>query len=134
MARLTKRKALQVCYELWMWWYENPQKEKSDWPRYHEYEFDNDCPCCEYNKQHNNDSFSVTSNKCCLKCPLLSFWKNYNNVNRIPCLTGLYDPGNSPFSTILETGNLKIRKENILLIANAAKAELDKLPPLKKKG
>ncbi len=64
--KLTKKKALEICAELWGWLKDTPSKEKYDWPRWTENGGDilfmsNRCPLCEY------------TNGDCKECPLVSF-------------------------------------------------------------
>lgn len=74
--RLTKRKALHLCLELWEWLEENPSASKWAWPRWNTNAGDvsnmlSDCPCCEYSKvPMTKDGRTRT----CTKCPLLGYW------------------------------------------------------------
>lgn len=122
MARLTKREALRICWELWTWLAKNSDKSKDDWPGWEKYgELNLDCPCCEHCMQECDD------------CLLLDFWNNHIKEQNTPCpctSTG------SPFinhERSVSKGDSKEAVKNALIIAKAAKAELDKMKPLKMK-
>jgi hypothetical protein len=84
MARLTKRKAVELHRQLWDWLYHHPSKSKSEWPGWEENggsvePAEMDCFCCEYAKRHGPPStFS------CRLCPLE--WDRGTGL----CLGGLY--------------------------------------------
>lgn len=70
--KLTKKKAYKLHYELWDWLYENPSKQKRDWPMWTRNggeieEVDSDCFLCEIHYL------------CDRRCPLY--------INQIPCFT-----------------------------------------------
>ena len=72
--RLTKRKALELCIELWTWLAKHPGNEKDDWPRLMCNEGDipdmaNDCPCCGY-AYPKGDCVDDS----CPHCPLKDYW------------------------------------------------------------
>lgn len=51
MAKLTKKKIIELHRKLWNWLARNPNKEKYDWPewiRYEEILIKSDCWLCEY--------------------------------------------------------------------------------------
>jgi hypothetical protein len=67
MSELTKKKALEICRDLWTWLAEHPYKQKSEWPGWNKYgEMRNSCPCCEYAFQ--NIGGACTS-KCLIRWP-----------------------------------------------------------------
>lgn len=48
--KLTRKKAIELCIELWMWCMETGE-DKKDWPRWTEFKkIRNDCWFCEYSK------------------------------------------------------------------------------------
>jgi len=118
--RLTKRKTLQITHELWTWLAENPTIDgkwmyKFDWPGWERYGgMACDCPCCEY-VEYYEDPF-----RCSKKCPLISLW---------PGTCTHYD---SVFIKWVKSDREDHRTKYALIIANAAKTELNKLPKLKK--
>lgn len=60
--KLTKRKALEICRDLWKWLAKHPEKGKYNWPMWKLYgQMHMRCPCCEYNSQH-----SMSCEKSCL--------------------------------------------------------------------
>jgi hypothetical protein len=133
MPKLTKRKALQICYELFTWLAENPGKHKKEWPGWIKYGYmQNNCPCCEYQIRN------YIKHQCsCIRCPLLKFWSSFekreNRVGCYPC-----EKFNTPWISWLCESN-KLNKDETILecnarqIANAAKDEINKLPPLKRR-
>lgn len=66
--KLTKKKALEICIELWTWLAETGSEYKFDWPGWKEYgDIWAHCPCCEYQKQNpvsNCLIFSGINGKC----------------------------------------------------------------------
>ena len=100
--KLTRKQALKVCYELWLWLAENPSKFKYDWPGWEKYgRMFNWCPCCEY------------ADHCCKRCPLHSFWPN-------GFCTALYSSYANWRSATMD----KQRRTFALKIANACKVRL----------
>jgi len=76
--RLSRKKAIELCIELWTW-LAKTGKTKSEWPRWKEFgDIDNDCWFCEY-----------TTNTSCSHCPLVkilgidcaaSFYSNWEKA------------------------------------------------------
>ena len=61
ITRLTRKKAIQICKELWTWLAETG-KNKSEWPEWEKYgTMHIDCPFCKYARE------SVTGD--CNACP-----------------------------------------------------------------
>lgn len=51
--RLTKKKAKEICIELWTWLAETGNNYKGDWPGWNKYgRMQGDCPFCEYDTRH----------------------------------------------------------------------------------
>jgi hypothetical protein len=70
--RLTRKKAIELCIELWEWLAETGGF-KEGWPKWNEYgEISCYCWFCEYDKQRMkvNGLLDVDSPEYCLKCPL----------------------------------------------------------------
>ena len=68
--KLTKRKALEICRELWLWLADNPEKSKDDWPGWKEYwPMISGCPCCEYIR-HRYPFGILNCHRCLLKWPI----------------------------------------------------------------
>ena len=73
--KLTKKRALFLCWKLWEWLAENPGKEKYSWPhwkvkrgkvernKYH-------CPCCEFTGMRDEGD-----EECRARCPLRNYWE-----------------------------------------------------------
>ncbi len=71
--KLTKKRALFLCWKLWQWLAENPSKDKGDWPKWKSngggvVDMGAHCPCCEFPPEDEFDS------PICSKCPLVGFW------------------------------------------------------------
>ena len=69
--KLTKKRALELHAELWMWLALNPNKQKQNWPRWKVNggsipHAAGHCFCCEYDNQF--------ASKACKKCPVI--WGN----------------------------------------------------------
>lgn len=116
---MTKRRVFEIVRDLWLWLADNPDERKKDWP---EWEYNGgkikqcvaDCPCCEYASD-------------CSECLMLALWP----------FTGCGDPcmgSRSPYTEWSWTGIPALKKENALIIANGAIAELDKMDKKKEKS
>jgi len=105
---LTKRRALEICRDMWDWLADNPEREKEDWPGWEEVGrmLDN-CPCCEYTCQQVGDF--------CDHCPLYYYWPE-NDCGS----------DNSPFRRWLGS-NLHYRSMYARRIANYARKALKEL-------
>ena len=92
MKRLTLKRSLELCKELWTWLRDNPDvTSKTGWTKWYRYsEVENSCFACEYDlleyeKQfRKNKCFSI---KACSYCPLKGLWgddctKNSSPYNR----------------------------------------------------
>lgn len=84
MTELTKRRALEICRDLWLWLEENPGKRKGDWPGWKNIDIGDDCPCCAYVREQPPIKDGIMD---CLKCPLLSLWpaKRVGYRVMVPC-------------------------------------------------
>ena len=118
MTRLTKRRVLELCLELWTWLAENPRKAKYEWPGWNRVgKMVADCPCCEWVKRA-----SLT----CWACPLRDYWPADGPVATQHCLHP-----SSPFRRWQETWEyqkLAATTEAARTIAGYAKDALAKLP------
>lgn len=64
--RLTKKKALEIAIELWIWLAESGSAYKKKWIGWKKYgDMQDDCPLCEYDAKHNHCQHNH-----CLSCPL----------------------------------------------------------------
>ena len=120
MKRLTKRQALQGCYDMWKCISETGCS-KGTWISDHP-EFDylvHDCFACEYYTQQEdldeNDTCVGLQYVCSGKCVLNCIWPYGCEV------------GDSPYLAYKEVTNPSFKKRYAKIIADAAKAELDKL-------
>jgi hypothetical protein len=123
--RLTLRQALQQTYDLWTWLADNPHaKGKKEWPDWNARglypdmpggdRYVSDCPCCEYSRIEGCLSIE------CARCPLREFWPDGCEPE---------DPDNTTaWVRWYEANDDSTREQAAQEIANAAKAELDKLP------
>lgn len=71
--KLTEKRALFLCWKLWEWLAENPDKCKSQWPEWkynqgHVEEMNSDCPCCEFAGRDKEGK------RQCHKCLLWTYW------------------------------------------------------------
>ena len=69
---LTRKRAIELCLEMWRWLEDNPEKDKKDWLLNNGYTlFEVDCNCfiCEYVEQIKYGD--------CFKCPLKFLWRNH---------------------------------------------------------
>lgn len=69
MKPLTRREALEKCYEVWKWLAQNPEASKED--AFEELGLDkmhNNCHCCEYSETHN---MNHCLDNCIIKWPTL---------------------------------------------------------------
>jgi len=74
--KLTKRKSLELTIELWDWLAANPKRWKINWPGWKirggpNPEMRHDCPCCEYDLQHEGSGYADDG---CPHCPLQDYW------------------------------------------------------------
>jgi len=123
--KLTKRKALTICRDLWQWLanqseikYPDTERLKRDWRgwdknggpiptmRYF-------CPCCAFAID------SITDEPECKNCPLLKLWKG-NGIDK-PCLSS-----SSPYEKWFKSHGKAARK-HATTIANACTKELRNL-------
>lgn len=119
MSKLTKRKALELCHDLWVWVAKQHKGASDDWemkrgwPGMKLQRFANNCPCCEYAK---NSDGSVD----CERCPLINHWN-------APAMSGaLCMNSKSPYA-LWKNRSGKAASRQALIISNAAKCELAKL-------
>ena len=110
--KLTKKKALFLCWKLWEWLAENPGEKKWAWPEWKNNggkvkSMAHDCPCCEVGHQLHD----------CPECPLKGFWPKESNFS-VAC-----NQNKSPFHLWTKTGEAKYARR----IAAAAKRRYEKL-------
>jgi hypothetical protein len=98
---LTKRRALEICCDLWAWLAKNPNEEKENWP---EWEFNegsvpemvNYCPCCEYVCQFFKITEQELSGAHCPKCPLAGKWHAPEMDNKLARTNEKYNQKRTP--------------------------------------
>ncbi len=126
---MTKREALQICYDMWSWLAANPQASRDDWLRSHPEiaPMTSGCSCCEYVHQQQEDTFD------CNRCPIVDFWKAgiadkwtlniCSNKEQFHdyCVSSVYG------EWLDNHHNDERRTHYAQLIANAAKKELENL-------
>lgn len=130
--KLTRKKALEICRDLWRWLASSQYTSKREWSGWDKLpDMAYDCPCCQYVRNKTGEltlagmpcaQRDVTGDelfsKCVALCPLGSLWPD-----------GCQSP-HSPFAKWNLGRNVKA---NATLIANAASAELAKMRRKKKK-
>lgn len=108
--KLTRKKALQLCKEHWLWLAENPDKEKIHWPKFQKYSYmSGNCFCCEYSTTHRRPY-------CGKKCILSNLWP-----------MGCDKDATSPYVLWTKTENLETRKRMALAIATGCDEALELL-------
>jgi len=113
--KLTKKRALFLCWKLWEWLGENPRKEKSQWPEWKAnkgrvQKTKKHCPCCEIGIESTG----------CHECPLKGYWSRYEGRGECE----YYD---SPYSKWGDESGPKKRTKYARRIAAAAKRRYEKL-------
>ena len=71
MKKLTRKKAIELCIELWEW-LAKTGKKKEEWPKWNEFDssISNDCWFCEYDWQQLNRYGAIQRIAECFYCPL----------------------------------------------------------------
>jgi len=89
LKKLTKKRSIELCLELWTWLSMNPGIRKYGWPGWNEgYGYVNsDCFACEYTQQRLSANQNGWS---CKKCPLLNLWGEYGGND--PCTNNKVSP------------------------------------------
>ena len=85
LMKLTKRRALEICRDLWKWLASHPGRSKDEWPGWGKYgEMESNCPCCEFNNQHQhkycddgNCLIEWPDGSCCSSKSPFSKWATY---------------------------------------------------------
>ena len=119
--KLTKRKALEICMELWKDLARTGSGSKSSWKGWKKYgKMNSECPCCEY-------SLTEESKRDCNKCPLLSIFGNKNrkrkyDISDDPCVDREYSVYNKFRRTITSIERRKYAR----IIWKACEKELKK--------
>ena len=115
--RLTLRRALRICRDLWQWLEKNPDKEKRDWGGWVEYGYmENYCPCCQYVVNHRGGLLGTLDE--CERCPLSDLWEDENKCEN----------DESPYSIWCHAeGDHEERSKQARIIWQAADKELKRL-------
>jgi hypothetical protein len=122
--KLTKKKALKICVELWDWLSKHPNSKKEDCPKMDKYsDMENDCSCCEFvlqNFAYKHQAEFCSGTEFCNHCPLKRLWGSNDD--------GLFDceDTESPYNK-WKFSESKEKQEYAKIIANAARKELKKL-------
>lgn len=117
--RLTKRKALVICKELWEWIRDNAKtiehwSRKKRWPGWDKYgDMLSDCPCCEYRARRDRP---------CADCLLAGVWGS-GDCCRLP----------SPYEKWRKAATARTRKKYAQKIVDGCTATLAALPKLKRR-
>lgn len=120
MKKLTLKRSLELCLELWSWLRDNPNvTNKLDWPKWYRYNtVENKCFACEYDlleyeKQNSLDNnFYITV---CSFCPLKGLWGNDCTRN------------SSPYAMWCNAKTDGNRKKHAGIIADFCDKELNKI-------
>lgn len=119
--KLTKKKALELCRDLWKWLEMNPERNKPAWPGWKTNRGINRtstfCPCCEYKSQECRSSKNYID--CENGCVIYKIW-GYKNGNLV-CIKP-----RSPY-ILWDNGNKKEKKKYARIIRIACEKELRKL-------
>lgn len=114
--KLTKKRALFLCWQLWEWLGESEDNRKTEWPEWENKGgrvayCDSFCPCCEYNG-------NTMGERKCSSCPLGDYWPKLKYRRIAKC----EEPA-SPYNQWLETHKPKFARQ----IAAASKRRYEKL-------
>lgn len=122
MARLTKKKALEITKELWEWLAETGEDYKGEWPGWKKYKaygnskrsgrFDSHCGLCEYARRKSHVDT-------CSYCPLYGKWVAGDSESN--CLES-----DSPFSLWEQAEDIRSRRKYAKIIADLCSEALNK--------
>ena len=92
MKKLTKKRSIELCLEMWTWLSKNPGSKKIGWPGMikanDEYGYiDSECFACEYTRQY---ILTRQVEMSCKKCPLIKLWGKYKG--NTPCIDSEVSP------------------------------------------
>lgn len=119
-SKLTRRRSLELCRDLWRWLARNPRREKYDWPGWNRYgTVPAYCPCCGYVIQRYGKDKLYPA--CVRRCPLGLLWPK-----------GCSAKG-SPFARWLLSRIHRVRRCCAEQIADACCRELSALKPRARK-
>ena len=111
--RLTKKLALQICFELWDFMASSGWTNKAKWPGWEKYGYMmSDCPACEFIERRRTS---------CSSCPARPVWGKGDMV----CFEE-----RSPFGRWYNSRNRECRKKYARTIANRVKKLLKELDPV----
>ena len=114
--KLTKRKALEICRDLWRWLAKTGTVNKSKWPGWKEHGImAHNCPCCEYSMDRGHLT-GLCIETCIIKWP----GKGCRNSE-------------SPYLGWENEGRIDERKKLAKKIVALANEALEKLPKANKK-
>ena len=127
--KLTEKRALEICRDLWAWLEENPKGKKYDWPGWRENggtipEMVFNCPCCEYAARERGVYPE------CKQCPLSHFW--IENAHGDPSGNAPCERNGSPYLSWRFAISPVGKAEAAHAIHQAAVDALDKLKGAKK--
>ena len=115
MKRLSLKRSLELCKELWSWLRDNPNEGKLNWPKWGKYtNVENHCFACEFDFLQNkkNDYANFVT---CHFCPLKGLWDD-------DCTKS-----GSPYMEWCDTNEVKIKQKNAGIIADFCDKELKRL-------
>ena len=114
--KLTKKRALELCLELWTWLRDSPMREKEEWPGWTKHQAYLACFACEYVYKNNEDVLE------CSLCPLLSLWTKSKKINNYLCEYS----SSSPYRKWKNAVSDKMRAKQAGKIADFCRKELSK--------
>jgi hypothetical protein len=117
--KLTKRKALEICRDLWKWLSKRGRSfyDKESWSGWKQHgKMVCDCPCCEYEEQHSNRKLFCLED-CLIKWP-----------------GGDCESDDSPYENWKQAATVQKRKKLALEIVALVEEALKQLPKANKKN
>jgi len=119
--KLTKKRALFLCWKLWEWLAKTGNVFKEEWPEWKDdglvSKCNNYCPCCEYSGE---DGYGKVN---CKKCPLLFLWSPHKEMIDYAC----QDNNNSPYKKWEQVGTSRTRKKYAKIISDYAKKKYEEM-------
>jgi hypothetical protein len=136
--KLTLRKSLEICKELWEWMRDNDARssdDKPNWPGWKKYgAMVSYCPCCEYASQKlrnidgdlliSKDGKPARITDMCQLCPLTDFWREVRTLNTllVPTCTDYGSPYRSFSTSYISLEGIGTKAESQKMVEACEKA------------